>query len=141
MVHSNGGWLPKTAYDTTVAEIVESNSGRIELMEILNRRISNVKSTPARGALNMPATAPAAPQPKRIVIFLYDSPIYLATFEPMAAPVYTIGASAPTEPPKPMVTDEASIDDHMLWGRILDSFLDTARSTLVTPCPILSLIT
>ena len=30
--------------------------------------------------------------------------MYRPRFEPMAAPVYTIGASAPTEPPKPIVS-------------------------------------
>ena len=33
---------------------------------------------------------------------------------PMAAPVNTIGPSAPTDPPKPMVTDEAMSDEYML---------------------------
>ena len=50
IVHSKAGWSPKKIYDITVAEIVESNRGRIELMEMLKRRISRVKSTPASGA-------------------------------------------------------------------------------------------
>ena len=62
-------------------------------------------------------------------------------FEPIAAPVYTIGASAPTDPPKPMVKEEVSTEDQVLWGLILDSFLDTASRTLVTPWPMLSLTT
>ena len=33
---------------------------------------------------------------------------------PMADPVSTTGDSAPTEPPKPMVMPEATIDDHVL---------------------------
>ena len=41
----------------------------------------------APAAAAEPAAAPAAPQPSRIVIFLYERPIYLATFEPIAAPV------------------------------------------------------
>ena len=56
----------------------------------------------------------------------------------MAAPVYTIGASAPTEPPNPIVRELVAMEDHILCGLILDSFLDMASSTLVTPCPILS---
>ena len=86
----------------------------MDVMEMLKSRISKVKRTPAKGALKIPATAPAAPHPKRIVTFLYDSPIYLPTLEPIAAPVYTIGASAPTEPPNPIVTAEATIDVHIL---------------------------
>ena len=69
-VQSNAGWSPKKIYEITVAEIVESSNGNIEDMEILKSRISRVKSTPARGALNMPATAPAAPHPRRMVMFL-----------------------------------------------------------------------
>ena len=51
----------------------------------------------------------------------------------MAAPVYTIGASAPTEPPNPMVRELVTMEDHMLCGLIFDSFFETATSTLVTP--------
>ena len=40
---------------------------------------------------------------------------------PMAAPVHTMGPSAPTEPPKPMVTELASRDVYMLcrFSRLL----------------------
>ena len=69
-VHSKGGVMPRQTYETTVAEIVDRSSGRIEVIEILKSNISNVKSTPASGALKIPATAPDAPQPRRIVIFL-----------------------------------------------------------------------
>ena len=62
-------------YDITVAEIVERSSGRIDDIEILKRRISRVNKTPAKGALKIPATAPAAPHPKRIVMFLYERPM------------------------------------------------------------------
>jgi hypothetical protein len=74
-VQSNAGASPRKIYEITVAEIVESSNGRIDVIEILKSRISRVKRTPARGALKIPATAPAAPQPRRIVIFLYDRPI------------------------------------------------------------------
>ncbi len=49
-----------------------------------------------------------------------------------------MGASAPTDPPKPMVRALVRSEDQTLWRLILDSFLDTAWSTLVTPWPILS---
>ena len=52
----------------TVAEMVEISSGSMEFIDTLKRRISIVNSTPARGALNIPAMAPAAPQPSRIVM-------------------------------------------------------------------------
>ena len=86
-MHSKGVALPRNMYDTTVADTVESSSGIIEFIEILNSSISSTKRTPASGALNIPATAAAAPQPRRIVIFRYDIPQYRAKLEPMAAPV------------------------------------------------------
>ena len=57
-------------YDTTVADTVDSSSGIIEVIEMLKRRISSTKRTPARGALNIPDTAAAAPQPSRMVMLL-----------------------------------------------------------------------
>ena len=62
-----GDCAPIKTYDTTVAVSVDTSKGIIELMEILNSRISNVKRTPARGALKIPAIAPAAPQPSSTV--------------------------------------------------------------------------
>ena len=35
--------------------------------------------------------------------------------EPIAEPVSTIGASAPTDPPKPIVSELATIDDQVLY--------------------------
>ena len=49
-----------------VAETVEIRRGRIEDIEILKRSISNVNKTPASGALKIPATAPAAPEAKKV---------------------------------------------------------------------------
>ncbi len=98
---------------------------------------SSVKSMPAIGALNIPAMPAAAPQPTRIISVRGDIRNHEPTFEPMAAPVYTIGPSAPTEPPKPMVIDEATMEVYMLCllRRLL--FCDMAYSTRVTPCEIL----
>ena len=67
-VQANCVSRPRMRYDTIVADTEDSNSGRSELIDRLNRRISRVNSTPASGALKMPATAPAAPQPSRSVI-------------------------------------------------------------------------
>ena len=44
----------------------------------------------------------------------------LARLLPIAEPVNTIGASAPTDPPKPMVNAEPTKDDHMLWSLMMD---------------------
>ena len=62
----------------------------------------------------MPAMAPAAPQPTSSISVLLSMRNSLPRFEPMAEPVSTIGASAPTDPPKPMVMPEATTDDQQL---------------------------
>ena len=75
---------------------------------------SSVNTSPAIGALNTPAMAALAPHPTRsIIVFLSIRNIW-PRLEPMAEPVSTIGASAPTEPPKPMVIPDATTDDQQL---------------------------
>ncbi len=76
---------------------------------------SRVKSMPAIGALKMPAIPAAAPQPTSIISIRGDIRNTRPRLEPMAAPVNTIGPSAPTEPPKPIVTELASTDEYILW--------------------------
>ena len=49
--------------------MVEMSNGSNDFIDTLKSRISSVKSTPASGALKMPATAPAAPHPNRSVTF------------------------------------------------------------------------
>ncbi len=71
---------------------------------------SKVKSMPAIGALKMPAMPAAAPHPTNIINTRGDILKSDPRLLPIAAPVYTIGPSAPTEPPKPIVMDEATID-------------------------------
>ena len=44
----------------------------------------------------------------------------------MAEPVSTIGASAPTEPPKPIVIAEAMTDDHVLCAFMRERFDEMA---------------
>ena len=57
----------------------------------------------------------------------------------MAAPVSTIGASGPTEPPKPMVVAPPTTDVQQLCGAMRESRRDMAYSTRVTPSEISSL--
>ena len=59
----------------------------------------------------------------------------------MAEPVNTIGASAPTEPPKPMVIAEAMTEVQQLWPFSLEFFDDMAYKMRVIPCEILSFTT
>ena len=75
---------------------------------------SMVNTNPAIGALNMPAMAAAAPHPTSsisVLLFILNfCPRLLAILEPVS----TIGASAPTEPPKPIVIADAMTDDQQL---------------------------
>ena len=75
---------------------------------------SSTNTNPAMGALKMPATAPAAPQPTSSIICLPDRQNNRPRLLPMALPVSTMGASAPTLPPKPMVMALAAMLVHVL---------------------------
>ena len=59
----------------------------------------------------------------------------------MAEPVNTIGASAPTEPPNPMVMAEAITDVQQLCRFSRERFDEMAYKMRVIPCDILSLTT
>ena len=77
-------------------------------------RTSIVNSKPAMGALKMPAIPAAAPQATSMASVCGGSLNACPRLLPMAAPVNTMGPSAPTDPPKPMVNDEAMSDEYML---------------------------
>lgn len=81
----------------------------------------------------MPAMAAAAPHPTRIIIRLLFILNNLPRLEPIALPVSTIGASAPTEPPKPIVIPDAITDDQQLCGFMYDCFVEMAYNTRVMP--------
>ena len=106
--------MPEMAKVTAAAVTHEtSNGSRLpRVKSIINT--SRVKTRPAMGALNIPLTAPAAPHPTRSIIFLESSLKTCPKVLPMAEPVSTIGASAPTLPPKPMVMPEATTEDQVL---------------------------
>ena len=97
-----------------------------------------VNTIPAIGALNIPAIAAAAPHPTNninvLLFILKRCPKLLAILEP----VNTIGASAPTEPPNPIVIADAITDDQQLCAANLLRFEEIAYSILVMPCDILS---
>ena len=97
-----------------VTQLTRMGNSEAIVRSIINT--SSVNTRPAIGALKMPAMAPAAPQPTRVIRVLLSSLKSCPMLEPMAEPVSTIGASAPTEPPKPMVMAEAMTDDHVLWA-------------------------
>ena len=55
-----------------------------------------------------------APQPTSNIMVRLSSLKSCPRLEPMAEPVNTMGASAPTEPPNPMVMADAMTDDQQL---------------------------
>ena len=87
---------------------------------------SSVKTKPAMGALKIPDIAADAPQPTRSIIVRLSTWKSCPSLEPIAEPVSTMGASAPTDPPKPMVMAEATIDDQQLCPRSFDRLEEMA---------------
>ena len=77
---------------------------------------SMVNKTPAIGALKIPAIPAAAPQPTSIIRIRGDILKSCPRLLPIEAPVATIGPSAPTEPPKPIVIAEAITEEYILCG-------------------------
>ena len=87
---------------------------------------SKVNNIPAIGARKIPAIPAAAPHPTRTIRVLGDSRNACPTLDPIAAPVYTIGPSAPTDPPNPMVIDDAISEAYMFFFFRRDLFRDMA---------------
>jgi hypothetical protein len=106
--------LPERIYETEVAVTDEISSGTIDVSVISSISTSSVNTSPAMGALKIPPIAPAAPQPTSNISVFWSSLKNFPRFEPIAEPVSTMGASAPTDPPKPIVTELPTSDDHTL---------------------------
>ena len=83
--------------------------------EIVTSKVntSKEKSTPAIGALKAPPIPAATPQASNNVRSFWVSLYVRAKLEPNAAPVITIGASTPADPPKPTVRELV-----MIWEYI-----------------------
>ena len=138
VVSSNIGVKPVVKYAMAVAVTDEMSSGAMEFIVMSIIRTSNVNTRPAIGALNMPPIAPAAPQPIISIIVFWSRWKSLARLEPIAAPVSTIGASAPTEPPKPMVMPLPMRLDQVLCGLMIDLRCEIANRIFVIPWDISS---
>ena len=118
MVKWNIESVPVKMYDTVAAVTLEMSNGMSDDMVRSMSSTSMVNTSPAIGALNIPATAPAAPQPTSSIMVRASTRNNLPKLDPIAEPVSTIGASAPTEPPKPIVIELATTDEYMLCGRM-----------------------
>ena len=56
-------------------------------------------------------------------------------FDPIAAPVETVGPSSPADPPNPTVKALGIIEENMLFLRIIPFRLEMAYKVLGIPCP------
>ena len=92
----------------------DTSNGSSEPMLRSNISTSSTNTRPAIGALNMPAIAPAEPQPTSSMSVRCSILNIRPILEPMAEPVSTIGLSAPTDPPIPIVMALAMTDEYML---------------------------
>ena len=90
-----------------VAVTLEMRIGNSDAMVKSIISTSSVKTKPAMGALKIPAIAAEAPHPTKIIIVRPSNLKRCPKLLPIADPVSTIGASAPTLPPKPMVMADA----------------------------------
>ena len=106
---------PTKMYVKHVAVTLEMSIGSNEAIVRSIISTSRVNTRPAIGALNTPAIAADAPQPTRSIIVLLSMWNNLPRLLPMAEPVSTIGASAPTLPPKPIVMADATTELQQLW--------------------------
>ena len=127
---------PKNSRDKTVPVAAEISRGSRAALVRSSISTSMAKTMAMIGALKMAATAAVEPQASSKVVDLALRLKSCARLEPMAEPVSTIGASSPTEPPKPTVNVLATIDEYMLCLRSFPSLLKMDFSTMDTPCPI-----
>ena len=133
--------LPTNMYVKQVAVTHEMSMGSSEAMLRSTMSTSSVNTRPAMGALNIPAMAAAAPHPTSSMSVLLSIRKSCPRLEPIAEPVSTIGASAPTEPPNPMVMAEAITDDQQLWALRCERLVEMAYNMRVIPCEMLSFTT
>ena len=129
----NSAELPRKIYVKHVAVTHDTRIGSNDDMVRSIISTSSVNTSPAIGALNIPAIAPAAPHPMSSMSVRLSSLNACPRLLPMAEPVSTIGASAPTEPPNPMVIADATTDDQQLWPLSRLRLLLMASSILVIP--------
>ena len=125
--------LPQKRSEKTVPVMAEMSRGRMALPVRSSMSTSKVKTIAAIGALKMAAMAAVEPHASNKVVCLLFILNIRATFEPIAEPVSTIGASKPTEPPNPTVMELATMEEYTLWNRNLPSLLQMAFNTMLTP--------
>ena len=112
-----------------------SERGRREIP----RSTSRLKKTPPMGALKTAAIPPAAPHATKSRMRDAGTLRNCPTTDPIAAPIWAIGASRPTEPPEPIVTAAVKVRSPTVRGRRIPPCSAIASIALGTPSPLASL--
>jgi hypothetical protein len=124
---------PKNRVDNTVPVAADINKGSKAALVKSNINTSIENTIAAIGALNTAANAAVDPHANSNTVFFLDKLNNLAKLEPIAEPVNTIGASNPTEPPKPTVMELATIDEYILCALNLPLLFPIAFNAMLTP--------
>ncbi len=132
---SRNAWLPSTARPSTLAVTADTTTMPKERAAKSRSTISIANTTPARGALNVAAIPPAAPQATSSRCRSSATRTRVPRVEPSAAPICTMGPSRPTDPPPPMVNADASAFTTATRAGIFPPLRATATITSGTPCP------
>ena len=136
---SNSTPSDENMYVKHAAVTLAMSIGRSEAIVRSIINTSSVNTSPAIGALKIPAMAAAAPHPTSSISVWLSILNSLPRLLPIAEPVSTIGASAPTLPPHPMVMAEAITELQQLWALSLFFLLLMAYRMRVIPWLMLSL--
>ena len=94
-----------------------------------------MKITPPIGELKIALMPAAVPQPMSTGTWARAMANARPKPEEMAAPIWTIGPSAPADPPVPMVTALVRIFSSAATGRSQPLERVTVSMTSTTPCP------
>ena len=123
------------AHVVTFATTLATTTGVNVRIEKSWRITSNVNSTPPIGALKIALIPAALPQPVRTGMCCRATRKTDPTPEAMAAPICTMGPSAPAEPPVPIVIAEVTIFSTATRGLTNPLVFTTDSITSMTPCP------
>ena len=130
-------WLAawKMPWVVTWAMTLLSTTGVNERMEKSWRITSRVNRTPPKGALKIALMPAAVPHPVRTGMWLRATRNTSPTPDAMAAPIWTIGPSAPALPPLPIVRALVSVFSMAMAGRWNPLVRTTDSITSTTPWP------
>ena len=123
---------------TNVETTDETTMGANVAAEKSPRSTSRLKNTPPMGALKTAAIPPAAPHATKLRMRPAETFRNCPTADPMAAPIWAIGASRPTEPPEPIVTAAVTVRIPTVRGLRTPPWRAMDSIALGTPSPLAS---